>query len=183
MGYNSTIRRKFGICIDCTDGKSKYLTAGRCDFHYWSHRQKVNSEKKKHILTATDALEKTFGMSKPQSELYLWFSEKMKISEPICENCGCKINKYNHEEWHGSQAHILPKSIFNSVKTHPLNHLVLCRYGNFCHGQYDSSWDNASKMPVFKIAKERFYQFQHLIVLPEERRRIPDIFFCHAIKS
>lgn len=29
MGYNSTIRRKFGICIDCTDGKSKYLTAGK----------------------------------------------------------------------------------------------------------------------------------------------------------
>ena len=175
MGFGSTIKPKTGVCIDCKDGIFKRLTAGRCSFHYQMHRAKVCAERKKSRIAPTDALEKTFGMGKPQSELYLWFAKKMKESEPVCENCGCKINKYNQEEWHGGQAHIVPKSLFDSVKTHPDNHMILCRYGNFCHSLFDGSWLAAEKMPVFKIAKERFKKFEHLIA-PEERRRIPECF-------
>lgn len=175
MAFNSSIPVKMGECIDCNDGIDRYLIAGRCQSHYKRHRAKVNQEKKKRRLSPTDALEKTFGMGKPQSELFMWFAEKMKTSDPVCENCGCKINRYNQEEWHGSQAHLLPKAHFDSVKTNPLNHLVLCRYGNFCHAKYDGSWDAASKMPVFPIAKARFKQFEHLIA-QEERRRVPECF-------
>lgn len=172
MAFGSTIVPRTGVCEVC--GSKNRLTAGKCPYCYKAHRAKICAERKKSRLTPTDALEKTFGMGKPQSELYLWFAQKMKTCDPVCENCGCKINKYNQEEWHGSQAHLVSKAHFPSVKTHPLNHLVLCRYGNFCHAKYDSSFSAASKMPVAKIAMERFRQFEHLIISPEERRRIPE---------
>lgn len=173
MGF---IKRKVGFCVDCTHSVAQNIISNRCSYHYKLYRDKVNKEKKKARLSPSDALEKTFGIGKKQSELVLWFAKKMKESEPVCENCGCKINKYNQAEWHGSQGHILPKAHFESVKTHPDNHVVLCRYGNFCHAKFDSSWSTAEKMPVFRIVKERFKLFESLIA-PDERRRIPECFY------
>lgn len=110
------------------------------------------------------------------TDLQEWYQRMMQLSSPICENCGMGISKFG-AGWHGSQAHILPKSKFPSVATCHLNHMVLGMYNCGCHGQYDSSWFNASKMPVFKIAKSRFLLFEHIITSMEERRRIPEIFF------
>lgn len=46
--YNSTIKPKIGQCVDCPEGSSKkYLTAGRCSYHYKIHRSNVNGGPKK----------------------------------------------------------------------------------------------------------------------------------------
>jgi hypothetical protein len=98
--------------------------------------------------------------------LQAWFdyqrTEGMK--NPICENCGTNIlyQLESEEEWvwKSSHAHILPKKTFESVKTLTNNHLLLCK---LCHGQFDSSWSNASKMKVWTIAVNRVKLFIHLV--------------------
>ena len=41
------IKQKTGICSDCGDGKTKPITAGRCQYHYNKYRAEVNAWKKK----------------------------------------------------------------------------------------------------------------------------------------
>ena len=41
------IKQKIGSCSDCGDGKTKPITAGRCQFHYKKYRAEVNAWKKK----------------------------------------------------------------------------------------------------------------------------------------
>lgn len=173
MNFNSTIKQKTGLCPDCDHEISQNLIAGRCPRHYKIHRHKINEEKKKTREVRTQAINKTIKSNNRTTDLVLWFMDKMANSEPVCENCGYPINKFNQQEWHGSMAHITQKAHIKSVATHPNNHMVLCRYGNFCHAKFDSSHEAASKMLVAKIAKERFKTFEHLIA-PEERRRIPE---------
>ena len=92
-------------------------------------------------------------------------SEKKKLKDSLpsgaelenwCENCDTNIlHQLESEEqwvWKSSHAHIFPKKTFKSIMTHEDNHLLLCR---LCHGQFDSSWTNASKMNVWSIAKSR----------------------------
>ncbi len=43
MSHNSTIKPKTGKCLDC--GKGRHLCAGRCEWCYRDHRNKVNAEK------------------------------------------------------------------------------------------------------------------------------------------
>lgn len=40
------IKQKTGFCSDCGDGKTKPITAGRCQFHYKIYRAEVNAWKK-----------------------------------------------------------------------------------------------------------------------------------------
>lgn len=163
------IKPKYGICIDCNDGLQKPLIAKRCQSHYWQHRNKIKSSK-----PADDSIvEKSIKTKTGASELVLWYQKIMREEAPVCWECNKKINKNNPIEWHGSIAHILPKSIFPSIKTHPYNYLILGMY--CCHGQYDSNWQNASKMQVLHIAKIRFDEFKESIS-KSEYRRIPEIF-------
>jgi len=93
-------------------------------------------------------------------DLNKWFEEKMK-SDHICENCGKSLAGLNNFEWRASQHHILEKSKFDSLKAHPLNHLVLGFY--CCHGQWHTSMLNASKMPIFSKAKKIVLELLPLI--------------------
>jgi len=48
MTFNSTIKQKTGICIDCQkegDETEKNIIAERCGFHYAKHRAKINRSK------------------------------------------------------------------------------------------------------------------------------------------
>lgn len=84
----------------------------------------------------------------------------------VCDNCGCKINANFMP--HANIAHILPKSRYKSVATHPDNFLFLCsgktdaEIGN-CHYKFDNQIKNQEAMPVWDLAKQRFQKFKHLV--------------------
>ena len=111
-----------------------------------------------------------------EDELKEWFAFHMEHSEKKCENCGKDLSHYKEKDWRGSQHHIIEKSEINgcpSVAAELSNHGVLGKW--CCHSQWHTSWENAQKMPFFKIALERFQTFKHLIH-KSEYRKIPDCF-------
>lgn len=135
----------------------------------------------KELLKAAENIGEPKG-SRAQEE---WFKERMKLSYPQCMNCGkiaeWLLNPKYERIWRACQAHILPKreGMFPSVATHPMNHLVLFpSWGGFlcgCHDQFDSSWDNASKMKVWPEAIKKFKMIESSIS-EQERRKIPNQF-------
>lgn len=108
-----------------------------------------------------------------ETDLVKWFTRIMKNEKPVCWETGNPINKSDKVAWHGSIAHILPKKLFPSVQCHPQNYLILQMYGG-THGQFDSSWHNASKMKVWQLAVERFIMIEPDIAI-DERKYLPDI--------
>jgi hypothetical protein len=99
-------------------------------------------------------------------DLEAFFADGIKelTDSPICENCSCKINVGYNPRW--NIAHILPKSIYKSVKANKDNLLFLCTQkdnGNFCHETFDSTADKRTAMPVFKRAKEKFELFKNRV--------------------
>ena len=86
---------------------------------------------------------------------------------PICQNCGAMINaSYVPIR---NIAHILPKSIYKSVMTHPDNKIFLCSSkdhdsGIDCHYRFDNSIMDIPNMPCFKYAKKKFERFKDEIV-------------------
>lgn len=118
------------------------------------------------------AQEKLLKESGEESELVKWYEDIMKKEDKQCWNCGEDLTHYNKQDWHACIAHVIPKSQFPSVATHPLNYMILGKWCN-CHGQYDSSWQAASKLPIFKEAVDRF-----IMISPDikETSKIPDIF-------
>lgn len=101
------------------------------------------------------------------SEFYREHTEV--AAKTFCDNCGRKLSGNVSEI-----AHILPKNVFKSVATHPLNVLYLCSnltYGtDGCHDLYDSSWSVAKMMNVWPTAVERYKHFKDDI-----EERIPKI--------
>lgn len=83
-----------------------------------------------------------------------------------CQNC----NRLIREPSIFNCAHIFPKSIFKSIARNFLNILFLCED---CHGQYDSSWKNASKMNCWPTALHRYLMLKSKI---EEDHKILDYF-------
>jgi hypothetical protein len=82
-----------------------------------------------------------------------WFIERRKEMTGLCCECGRKSFKEDNKNFKWSLAHILKKSIFHSISTHPSNCLELCWLH---HQEFDSSYANAQKMNCWSIAKERF---------------------------
>lgn len=74
---------------------------------------------------------------------------------PYCMNCHAWISPqfYRH-----AVAHLFPKKIFASIKSHPLNWLPLGA-GCGCH-EISHRLDKFSKTPVWRFAVERFRQFE-----------------------
>ncbi len=105
--------------------------------------------------------------------LKLWFSSKMQTSSRICENCHKDLSNLNDNDWMGSQHHVLEKSVFFSVKTHPLNHLVLGRW--CCHPQWHTSMLNASKMAIFPTAKI-IVQSLYSLLTDREKGRVSEYY-------
>ena len=87
------------------------------------------------------------------SELEKWFADiaqKLKIKN-TCWECKKTIpEKY----FRAATAHILPKAIFTSVATHPLN-FVICCAGNGCHRKTEILTE-IPKMKIYPIIRERF---------------------------
>lgn len=167
----STIKQKTGICPDCPEGKGEQpVIAGRCQYHYWKHRNGKNEPNKVRNRLVSQFANSEQGKD---SSLGEWFVERRAEMSGVCCNCGAASAKHSESFFIFSIAHILPKSRnsgFPSISQHPSNWFELCIT---CHTAYDSSWATASKMPCFGIARERFKKFEPFIEI-SERRRIPE---------
>lgn len=136
-------------------------------------------EKKKYVIPKKSAkrLEKEKQMKEDvggeDTELQKWYDDIMGREEGRCWETGEPINKKDKTGWHGSIAHVLPKSDFLSVKTHPLNYMILKMWGG-THGQYDSSWENAAKMKVWPHAV-KVINILYPLLTHEEKARIRNI--------
>lgn len=103
-----------------------------------------------------------------------WFLERRKEMTGKCLHCGGRSCKGDNMFFRHSIAHILPKKLFPSVATHPLNWIELCFWENNCHGNLDNHTLDLIELNCFDTVIERF-----VAMYPEigkkERRNIPDV--------
>lgn len=79
-----------------------------------------------------------------------------------CAECGIEIK----EPTRWNVCHILPKSIFGSVRSLKENAIYLCRED---HATFDSNYDNARKMKIWRDVVAAYNNFKHLV---KERHKI-----------
>ncbi len=108
-----------------------------------------------------------------ETDLQKWYAEIMAKETPRCWETGEWIDTKDTFGWHGSIAHVLGKELFPSVKTHPLNYMILKMWGG-THGQFDSSWENASKMRVWPHAV-RIINILYPLLTKEEKSKLHSI--------
>jgi hypothetical protein len=169
----SGIQPKKGQCKDCEPGPHKYLTAGRCGFHYWKHRKAIkDADRKAKGLDVDKQAQK--------KALDLWYASQISKMPGCCENCSAPLILFAPWAAKAYIAHIVPKRNFESVMIHPLNRVYLCGQ---CHTNFDN-WgsDKVKLMPVMVIAIERFMQFKNTIH-PDECRYLPDYFIDLAYEK
>lgn len=107
------------------------------------------------------------------SELDRWFKERRNQMSGYCLHCG-EVTTKNQDQWFkASIAHILPKRLFKSVATHPLNWVELCFWINNCHARYDNFTLDITEMNCYDLIIERFIAM-YPDIDPKERRFIPD---------
>lgn len=163
MAYNSTIPNcKQGKCIICNDGIVKDGRKVAKDFfclHHHSNAKKhqqlekiKEKQKLRSLIHTPNNLE-----TKGSMDLALFFknSEAEVAKHPYCSECGSWIPS---DYYRSAVAHIFMKSIFKSIAAHPLNYLILSA-GCGCHDKTHTLSD-FSKMKVFKVAIEKFKQFE-----------------------
>lgn len=81
--------------------------------------------------------------------------------KPVCQNCGAPIKAWFNPTW--NIAHILKKSVYKSVATHPENFVILCAHKdeqNNCHEKFDGALSNRINMPVFNLALQKFVKLK-----------------------
>lgn len=165
------LKPKQGICPDCPPGSApRFLTAGRCQTHYWQHR---------HGISVQRIAKRNPERKEQKDELGKWFEHHNTHNSWICENCGKPIKSFSRKAASAAQAHILPKSKFKSVQSVLENHMTLgdpVFHDCSCHDDYDSSWQRAEGMLVFTLAKQRFITFRHLIYRTEYKF-LPEPFY------
>lgn len=108
------------------------------------------------------------------AELNRWFQDRRKEMGGKCLHCSDPSCKTNDEYFKFSIAHILPKRIFKSVATHPLNWIELCFWGKSCHTNMDNNMLDLIDLNCFDTVIQRFVAMYPEIDL-KERRYIPDI--------
>jgi len=177
MGYIAT--SKFGDCSRCPATNTACKKRGK-DLICLNCCNKEDAEKQQGKAKIRDVFRslKTIPENKElvqakisNNDLGRWFEYVATIikAKPHCWNCGEFIPEqfYRH-----ASAHIFPKAHFDSVKTHPLNFLILGA-GCGCHAEFDSSIDKACKMQVWPTAILRFTAFESKIT---ETHKYLDLF-------
>lgn len=109
-----------------------------------------------------------------KQDLEQWFLDGDKQATGKCRHCGGRTCKGDPLFYKHSQAHILPKRLFPSVATHPLNRVELCFWENNCHGNFDNGTLDLMDMNCFDEIIEKFIAIYPEIV-PAERKHIPDV--------
>lgn len=100
------------------------------------------ADKKKHTIAKVSAKRAAKlaeqNMQGSDSEMDLFFKSQRKSMTGKCLFCNGDTMKKDDEKFHFSLAHLLPKSIFKSVATHPDVLIELCFYNNSCHTNFDN---------------------------------------------
>ena len=134
-------------------------------------RQTIVTEENKLVNNAAAA-------TLQQIENFFFHAAVELDKNPRCEECGKPISKPKY--YRSSTAHVLPKRKeygFPSVAADPLNRLFLGAGMNKtcnCHDIYDSSWEAASKMKIWRKAVAIVIELYPKIH-PSEHKNIPDI--------
>lgn len=161
-------------------GTDKETGIGYCSFH-----QHLRLDlKKKRLAKIANSKKKNEPISEKEEEelqdkkeLELWFQDRSKEMVGVCAECGSATTKGSKKYWKYSICHILPKSIFKSVRTHPFNFIELCYFYNSHH----SNLDNMG----YEIAKKKMPKAWNIIVgrvaimwnqiSHSEKGKIPDV--------
>lgn len=106
------------------------------------------------------------------AELDRWFLDRRKEMTGKCAHCGDKTTKDSDKYYKSAVAHILPKALFPSVATHPLNYIELCFWNKSCHTNFDNHTLDITDLNCFDEVIEKFIAMYPSIA-PKERRRIP----------
>lgn len=181
MKFNSTLKTKY---CKCSEGCKSFPSMGWKGYNYSHAPQKLKeSQTKKQVANRKKAWKAKISKQLHQAaivdasevEQALWYIERSKEMTGKCAECLEKTCKGDSKYWKYSICHILPKAIFSSVKTHKLNFIELCYFGNSHHSNFDNNGYEymAEKMPnAWKIVVERFKLMYPYI---KEKSKIPDI--------
>lgn len=151
----------FGKCKLCPSGSpdKRLFGGGVCGYHLNNPKDDQSKEKLPKEVVKELLNEKL---------LRQWYEEQFQQRTEFCENCR-KVRLTDPQElWRQKAmvAHILPKKLFPSVATHPLNRW----FGDLqCHTDFDRGWGHAMQMPVWDLCVERYTQFMTLISVGEHR--------------
>jgi hypothetical protein len=108
------------------------------------------------------------------ADLTRWFEDRRKEMTGRCLHCNSVSCKQNDEYYKFSIAHILPKRLFKSIATHPLNWIELCFWGNSCHSNFDNNTLDITELNCFDTVIERFIAMYPYID-KKERKYIPEV--------
>jgi hypothetical protein len=150
---------KVGNCSQCPAENTNCVKVGKELFCLKCHKAK----KTQALIDKQDK----------DPELEKWFEDRHEEMTGICKHCGGRTEA-GKSSYKCSVAHILPKSVFPSIKTHPLNWIELCFYDNSCHTNFDHFMLEIQDLKCFDEVVEKFIAMYPFIA-PEERKRIPSI--------
>lgn len=160
-----SVTRKKKLCKSC--GEEKYIfSKGNCE--------QCSKKTTPKIKTATPkAIEKR---KEDRKDFRDFFSKAIEELErnPFCQNCGGKIKTFLHPV--NNIAHILNKSKYKSVSTHPENYIFLCSSKDeisSCHEVFDNKMSERKNMECFTLAYRKFKKFENQVL---ERGAEFDIF-------
>jgi hypothetical protein len=140
---------------------------------------KVSPKTLERKAKQAEGVEEGKAMTSGGADLKRWFEERRKELTGVCAHCGGRSCKDSDQYWKFSIAHILPKNIFKSVATHPLNYIELCFFNNSCHTNFDNKTLDIMDLNCFSIVIDRFVDL-YPVIDPKERRYIPDVLLQYA---
>lgn len=146
------------------------FSGGFCKIHQYLKPQKEVRAPKDRGLFVRDA---TPVDDSYQEALNAWFIAREQEMTGTCINCGGKSCKGNPKYVRFSICHILPKSLFPSVATHPDNWIELCFFGKSCHTNMDNKILEMWEMDCWVTIVNKFMLIYPSIAA-NERKLIPD---------
>jgi hypothetical protein len=114
-------------------------------------------------------------LSGTDSEMDLFFKANRSKMKGRCLFCNGDTMKKDDKKFHFSLAHLLPKSIFKSVATHPDILIELCFFGESCHSNFDSgkiTWEFIKDSKEWDIIKEKLLNVLPAVAIEERKNKL-----------
>jgi hypothetical protein len=114
-------------------------------------------------------------LSGTDSEMDLFFKANRPKMKGRCLFCNGDTMKKDDKKFHFSLAHLLPKSVFRSVATHPDILIELCFFGESCHSNFDSgkiTWEFIKDSKEWDIIKEKLLNVLPAVAIEERKNKL-----------